>query len=214
MIPDTENVSPVIYSGEQSVLTCGILTFREYWLKDRWSEEAIRRIEEGRKGKGRLWWTCTPLIIMPRTTLTTASTLHADLYTVKWNYFRSYSSTVSVLFTSFRFLFVAICCYHVAGLALHLHQYTHDCTPLMGGALSQWAQGDTIMAYMHKHTKFFTMCPSIFLVQDVDWCQGRTAEYSKLGYLQLLQTPPFLLRLVLHNVMKHTCTWGSSGQAR
>lgn len=33
------------------------------------------------------------------------------------------------------FVEISIC--YVVGLALHLHQYTHECTPLMGVALSQ-----------------------------------------------------------------------------
>lgn len=51
VIPGMENASPVIYSGEQSVLRCGILPFRQYWLKEIWSEEAIKRIEERGTGK-------------------------------------------------------------------------------------------------------------------------------------------------------------------
>lgn len=72
--PGAENVSLVICSVEQSVQRCGILPFRQYWLKDKWSEEPIRRIGGGVKTVK-----ISSLIIMPHAALPTASASHADL---------------------------------------------------------------------------------------------------------------------------------------
>lgn len=47
-----------LWSRVENKMSLGvrILPFRQYWLTERWSKEAIRRIEEGGTGREGLWW--------------------------------------------------------------------------------------------------------------------------------------------------------------
>lgn len=137
-----------------------ILPFRPYWLKERWSEETIRGIGEGRRvqaGKG-----CAEDLFSHYATYTErrvwVSTTRGGVIwpefadgEIRWFGFnlQPFSSTLLLLLL---LLWGCIC------------TSTHDCTPLMGVALSQWAQEDAVMACIHKQARYiFTMPTRISL---------------------------------------------------